>query len=310
MIKIVKKIRSAFTMIELIFVVVILGIIGLMSSDIIFRTYENYAFHRDISDLQSRSKQVLDQISKYLDNSLKSSIAQYNSATPVHRAISEIDFANGDVNITNNRFLEWIGKDIESMRGIWSDGENRVYPGYSGFANVRDSNATDIVTTDCNLSYIEPVQNAITAQPLALAAGGQRTAIYFVYANSVGTVAQRFWDNNGSSLFPVSGFTPDTGIITLSEPPGEISENYYLTYSAYGVQLDNAGNLFLYWNFRPWNGDSINNDAQQRLLMQDVTEFKSWGQSDGSVIRLRVCLSVDISDPDAPEFCKEAMILR
>jgi len=304
-----KKIKDAFTIIELIFVIILLGILGVMGTDIVVRTYENYTFQRDMTDLQSKSKQLLNQISNYLNDSIKFSIAQYNGTD--HVAVENI-LDSDDINTTN--YLEWIGKDIESMRGIWSDAQNRVYSGYSGLADIRESNATFIRTTDCNLGVIDQIEESITGVNDVLDGTNTtpRAALYFVYANSAGTVEQRFWENNGSSLFPVSKLPPNSianDVIELSERPGEISEHYYLSYSAYGLHLENNGDLKLLWNFRPWNGERVTGGASQ-LLMEDVVSFSFWSESEGTIIRLRVCLSTDFDDNAAPIFCKEAIVLR
>jgi len=299
-------IKKAFTIIELIFVIILLGILGFMGADIIVKTYESYNYQKDVADLQSKSKQLLEQITGYLNDSIKLSIAQYDSSLPGHKAVEDV--ADGDINDT--RYLEWIGKDTESMRGVWSAGENRIYSGYSGLADIKESNATFIRTTDCDLSFIDSIQENITGviDPLNGANPTPRAAMYFVYANSGGTVAQRFWDSNASSLFPVWDITGD--IIELSERPDEISEHYYLSYSAYGLHLDNNGELKLFWNFRPWNGDVVDINGTSLLMMQDVVSFKFWSESEGTVIRLRVCLSTDIDNANAPTFCKEAIVLR
>lgn len=297
-----------FTLVELIVVIVLLGILGIMSTDIISQTYRNYVYQKEVAALQSRSRQLLDQLSGYLERAIKPSIARFDGTD--HRAIWGLGLA--DANRSNGYYLEWIGKDTESQRGVWN-GE-RVYPGYSGLANVRDSNGTFIVTSDSNLSIIDTMQYDITgvSDPLDGTYPAPRSALYFVYANSDGTVQERFWDNGGDtlqSLFGIKEFDmPVGGVITLASVPAEIGEQYYLTYSACGIQLEDDGTLYFYRNFRPWNGDVISQDGIERhILMENVVSFRFWSESFDTILRLRVCLRDN--DPDTT-LCKETAVLR
>lgn len=295
----------AFTLIELIIVIVLLGILGVMSTEIISQTYRNYVYQKDIADLQSRSKQLLDQLTTYLDRSIKPSIVHYNGAR--HDSIWGLGVTDANMSAGGGNYLEWIGKDTESLRGIWNG--SRVYPGYSGLANVRDSSGTSIITTDCSLSYINQIQESITGWPDIVNMGRERAALYFVHADSNGTAEQRFWVNP-SSLFNVTGFNnPVDGVIQLENAPFEIGERYYLTYSAYAIQLENDGTLYLYRNFRPWNGEVIDQiRIDPFILMENVASFEFWSESEDSLLRLKVCLEAE--NDSQTTFCKEAVVLR
>ena len=203
--------RSAFTLLELIIVIVLLGIVGVMSTDIISQTYRNYVYQKEVADLQSRSKQLVDQITQHLERSIKPSVARFDGLATYDSVwdLNGIADANGS-------FLEWIGKDLESQRGEWNG--TMVYPGYSGLANVRDSNGSFVITPDCNLSLIDPIQFSLTnvADPLNGGNLTPRAALYFVYANSGGSVQSRFW-NNPTSLFGITQLNiPANGVITVT----------------------------------------------------------------------------------------------
>ena len=111
------KMNKAFTLIEMIFAMIILSIIGVISSDIIYRVYENYMIQKKVSSLELETKIALDQIVKYLENSIKPSIARYDGSS--YEAIADI--SNFDANKSNGGYFVWIAKDIESLRGIWND---------------------------------------------------------------------------------------------------------------------------------------------------------------------------------------------
>lgn len=301
-----KKTKSAFTILELIFAIVLLGIIGTMSADIISRTYDNYNHQNDVANLQSKSKQTLDQIINYLNESIDGSIAKFDGANYI-----DIDTITTFDDINNSNYFVWIQKDTESLRGIWDEGKQRIFPGYSGLANIIDSNNTFVVTSpnDCDLSFINQIQQDITSitDPLNGTNPTPRAALYFVYGNAAGTTESRFWKAPTSSLFPITSIS--SNIITLQNKPDEISEHFYLTYSAYGLHLQNNGELRLVWNFRPWNNESVAN-GESLLLMQDVVSFNFWSESEGTIIRFKVCLSTSFNDTSAPIFCKEAMVTK
>ena len=63
--------RKSFTLVELIFVIVILSIIGVISAQIITKIYEQYIFTRAINELETKTELVLTQIAKRLSLRIK-----------------------------------------------------------------------------------------------------------------------------------------------------------------------------------------------------------------------------------------------
>jgi len=296
--------KKAFTLVEMIFAMVILSIIGVISSDIIYRVYENYMIQKKVSSLELETKIVLDKIVKYLENSIKPSIARYDGKD--YEAIA--DTSKLDANKSSNGYFVWIAKDVESLRGVWNDDKKRVYPAYSSIIDVQHSSDTNIATVDDNLSQIEDIVGAIVGLDSHQVFDNHIEALYFVYANSSGTVQERFW-KHPSSLFVIDSVTDKT--IKLVVKPDEISDKFYLTYTAYGLQVDDEHsdhNLTLFWNFRPWNNESVNdNNTSKSVLIQNVTEFKMWSEGGGGVIRIKLCIT---DNNNITTFCKEAVALR
>jgi prepilin-type N-terminal cleavage/methylation domain-containing protein len=302
--EIFNKMKKAFTLIEMIFAMVILAIIGVISSDIIYRVYENYMIQKKVSSLELETKIVLDQIVKYLENSIKPSIARYDGSN--YEAIADTSKFDANTSSNDSGYFVWIAKDIESLRGIWNDDKKRVYPAYSSVINVEKSSDKNIVTVDDNLSQIKSIVGAIINLNENDVFSNHIEALYFVYANSSGTVQERFWQNP-SSLFVVDSVSDKN--ITLNKKPDEISDKFYLTYTAYGLQFDSEHsdhNLTLFWNFRPWNNKTVN-DGNTSVLIQNVTEFKMWSEGGGGVIRIKLCIT---DDNNITTFCKEAVALR
>ena len=295
--------KRAFTLIELVFVIIITGIIGVISSDIIYKIYDVYIFQKELSTLQLKSRRVLSQISNYLDRSIKQSIAEHDSSNDTYKSIFSDVVANS-ATTSQNTFLIWIDKDLESKKGLYKNGEN--YPGYSSLLNLKESNGTYLKTVDCNLSIVSQFTSDIV--------GGSeqnRSAIYFLYANSKGDVESRFY-KNPTSLFGIGSFISETEM-NLSKKPEQIGDIYNLTYTAYALQLDDDrssddyGKLKLYWNFKPWQNENIN-DANSSFLSDNISSFEYVSQSDGTVIRLKMCFKIKMSDKN--EFCKEAVVTK
>ncbi len=290
-----------FTLIELIIVIVLLGILGVISTDILSQSYRNYLIQKETAGLQSRSKQLLDQLRAYLDQAIKPSIARFDGGVS-HTSVWDL---HGVVSVASNDYLEWIGKDVESLKGMWNG--SRIYPGYSGLADVRQSGGTTVVTSDCDLSFIDPIQGAVTDRPMINGAAWQRAALYFVYADSDGTVAERFWEDDPTSLFGITGFDPENQAILLVKKPEEIGERYCLSYSAYGIGLEADGTLSLYWDFRPWNNEKVT-QGTKRVLMRNVQSLEYRSEAEGTMLRFKVCLERE-EDPGVV-FCKETVVLR
>ena len=213
--------KKAFTLIEMIFAMVILAIIGVISSDIIYRVYENYMIQKKVSSLELETKIVLDQIVKYLENSIKPSIARYDGSN--YEAIADTSKFDANTSSNDSGYFVWIAKDIESLRGIWNDDKKRVYPAYSSVINVEKSSDKNIVTVDDNLSQIKSIVGAIINLNENDVFSNHIEALYFVYANSSGTVQERFWQNP-SSLFVVDSVSDKN--ITLNKKPDEISDKF------------------------------------------------------------------------------------
>lgn len=113
--------RSAFTMLELVFVIVVMGILAKFGVELIKQTYENYARSVIVSSLQEKTENALMQISNRLRERIPDSV-MFPTTTSI----------------------QWISKDIDT----WNAGE------WSGVADLlhRDMNRTNIVTPATTLS--------------------------------------------------------------------------------------------------------------------------------------------------------------
>ena len=66
--------KRAFTLLELVVVIVVLGIIAMISFNAVMNIYSNYFQTRTVNELETQTEIALEQISKRLDHRIKPSV--------------------------------------------------------------------------------------------------------------------------------------------------------------------------------------------------------------------------------------------
>ncbi|WP_200763584.1 type II secretion system protein [Nitrosophilus alvini] len=297
--------RKAFTLIELIFVIVILGIIAVIGSGIFIRIYESYITSRAINELETKTELVLSQLAKRLSYRIKE--ATIARKQPNDSNITALSMAD-----QNYQILEWIGYDNDGFRGEW-DG-TKYQPGWSGFIDLdsNETNKTKIKTPGSKLSYA----NSIISQLSNGAADLNNTGAAIIFKGlPLGFDINNYgWNENPNYgtignhnyVLRVKQAAGQEDVLEFTENLGskDIVEQYYLVWSAYAVVPEN-GNLYLYSNYRPWFAERYN-DGNRNLLAENVSVFK-FRQID-KVIRLKLCLFKNITDDYNISFCKEKVV--
>ena len=105
--------KKAFTLVELIFVIVILGILSVMSTELILNVYKNYVYSKAINELESKVEIALEQISSRLTDRIRhTTIARL----PAGAVIPAGGRAFVAINETTpaHAILEWYGQSSES----------------------------------------------------------------------------------------------------------------------------------------------------------------------------------------------------
>lgn len=311
-------IRRGFTLLEMIFVIVVLGIIATITTDIIGSLYRNYNNAKVLNDLTLKTSNALTIIKKRVDRAIEDSIVyvdDVDNLTGNYEAVYLKLLSKPNINNDDKLgALLWIGKDIESFK-LSGDLQSN---GYSGFADIQESNKTKLSSPDSNFTVTNQVQSDITGESSWEISSGTsyRSVVYFPYFENSGDAEDRFWSNNPTSLYNISGATPDDENLTLAEDMN-VTENYSLSYSAYAITLD-GGDLKLHYNFRPWNGEvlDINDEDKSTTIIDSVNSFKFWSEANGGLLRLQLCVSSEeyitsSSDSENFTYCKEsAVILR
>ena len=216
--------RTAFTMIELIFVIVVIGIIAKFGVEFLIKAYDGYIFSTVQNRLQTQTEVSLEQITNRLQYRIKSSIiARDNDGVATHyRALAS---ANGTETI-----LEWVGYDIDGLRGGAT-----TAPTWSGFIDLTGSTATALQslgtnTTDTN-STISKLSGGL--------AGIANSAIFFIGGNSN---ADGFgWDgtviaDNSHAMHPIGADAQVSHLVPTSNLTNTDAYEYYqLAWTAYAL---------------------------------------------------------------------------
>ena len=302
--------KKGFTLIEVIFVIIVLGIVSSVGSEILVNTAETYLLQKAKHSSSQKVELALEQISNRLlfriDFSLRGKKGD-GTALP----LSDITL------LTPNRLdytdLEWIGYDNDSF-------SSTATPGWSGFVDL-DPGATifdSFVSTGSNLPFANTLMTAKTGSANNGAIIFLDTPYYRNNGANLGYSTTCLYQANGC-IFPVT-----LGGNTVSftgggdRVAGEMiySEFYQLATSAYTVKsvdngdTDRAGNtlfdLELHSNYQPWLGDTDGN-ADISTLAKNVSVFRF--VQENATIRLKLCITENMHNKDITT-CREKAVIR
>jgi hypothetical protein len=304
-------------MIELIFVIVIMGIIGKFGVEFLAQAYKNFLYTNVNHNLQSESEVAVESIAQRLQYRIKDSVVARTAkgGDPV-----PINSASGDSYIV----LEWVGADSEGFRGT-------TLPYWSGIIDLDDSNATTLTSPDTNTSKENDLILSLSDNNTSIA----DAALYFVGSNS-DAKRDYGWDGNitymnaqRGAMHPIDdvagNITQYTNASGTSDFTGvDVYEYYKLAWTAYAVVLedynatgDSTGTLKLYYDYQPWrdrdNSGTTDqcNDApyvKSTTIMEHVSTFKF--TAIGSIMKIQVCVKSDLLEKDGGDYslCKEKTI--
>ncbi|MEA3370760.1 MAG: type II secretion system protein [Campylobacterota bacterium] len=293
------KTRSAFTMIELVFVIVVMGIIGKFGVEFLAQAYKSFIYSNVNNALLSKSASAVEFIGSRLQYRIKDSVIARNGTGG---AVVGLGSASG----TSFSVLEWVSMDIDGYRATTA-------PNWSGIADLDPGQALGLIES--------PATNtgAISALIAQLSDDSTKSvndaALYFIGSNSD---VQTGYGWNGAlgdqtgAMHPINAtgtptqFTPAVGTLTGID----VYEYYKLAWTAYAIE-HNGDDLILHYDYQPWNGDSIaNGDSKTAIIMEDVNTFQF--TAIGEIIKIQVCTQSDIIDGDNDgtgySLCKEKTI--
>jgi len=315
------KNRFAFTMIELIFVIVIMGIIGKFGVEFLAQAYNSFIFSKINHELQSNSEATVEFIAKRLEGRIKDSVIAReanNNFDPI-----------GDVNNSKTYVvLEWVGSDTDGFRGI-SDTNAIHLPDWSGILDLDAGNNNLLISPATDTTKINKTITALSGATSDI----NDSALFFIGANSDARIGYG-WDGNITTINAQQGamhpiqsivgqptqFTSSTGTNFTGV---DIYEYYQLAWSAYAIVMEDynatgndTGTLKLYYNFQPWkdkdgngkgdqySGVNASPNVKSSIIMQNVSTFRF--TAIGSIIKIQVCTKSDLVEEYS--LCKEKTV--
>jgi len=272
----ITRLHPAFTMIELVFAIVILGIVASIGAEIITQTYRSYIIQRAQYRANIKTELALNQIANRLRYAIPGTIG-------AREALGK-PFVPMDVVIDDNmRVLQWVGYDGDSFEAMTSTDRK---PGWSGFCDINASSTTTISTPGSNLNLASTIIGKL---------GGTVSNAQLYFAEDI------------NLSYGVSSIAGET--ITMDPiPPGTmIRERYKLAWSSYALEVNARNDLLLHHHFAPTPEAAINTSTST-LLLHNVTNFRF--KYSGGAFRLKICKTERISNTasETVHACKEKVV--
>ncbi|WP_107970125.1 prepilin-type N-terminal cleavage/methylation domain-containing protein [Campylobacter concisus] len=313
--------KRAFTLLELVVVIVVLGIIAMMSFNAIMNIYSNYFQTKTVNELETQTEIALEQISKRLEHRIKPSV--------IARKTDGAFLALNDSGVNLNakyEILEFIPYAYEIFNDVISlDANDHVIEQggkagrYSGYADLaKSSPATGLISPGSNFTtgVVETIKDLTCKDDT-------RNSKCVDFKNKDGGVVAIFSDvyYNVQDSFGYKGDITKLDIAKVGVKDGQsglngntleisgfdgkqISEQYHLAYTANAIvpeqsadPKDTANGVFdlnLYYDYRPWMGEKYKQNGEKATLAKNVTRFV-FTEKNG-VIVLKLCMRAKNSE--------------
>jgi len=322
------RVTKGFTLIELIFVIIILGIVSSIGSSIIANIYQNYLLERATYRASLKTELAAQQIANLLSYRIpKTTIARDPSDLTDNVLITDPTLASD----TTHTLLEWIGTDNDGFSAS-------VPPAWSGFC---DRDASDdrnyIATRGSNLSLANTIIKNLSNNTVKLT-GTQYPAIFFKHENytknnAASTVVPYRVLGDGTynacmgvvstdktciSTVSYNATNPDR--LTFQHPAGSprkiIVEHYKLAWSAYSIwQVEKSPgskryDLKLCYNYQPWEDERLSSNGCPGTLSTIITNVSVFKFAEsGNTFRFKLCAQENIGEDYNISICKEKAIV-
>ena len=307
--------KRAFTLLELVVVIVVLGIIAMMSFNAIMNIYSNYFQTKTVNELETQTEIALEQISKRLEHRIKPSV--------IARKTDGAFLALNDSGVNLNaeyEILEFIPYAYEIFNDVISlDANDHVIEQggkagrYSGYADLaKSSPATGLISPGSNFTtgVVETIKDLTCREDTNATCvdfknkdGGVAAIFSDVYYDVQNSFGYKGISNLDIAKVGVKSIDGDTLEIS-GFANKQISEQYHLAYTANAIvpeqsadPKDAANGVFdlnLYYDYRPWMGEKYKQNGEKATLAKNVTRFV-FTEKNG-VIVLKLCMRAKNSE--------------
>lgn len=269
--------KKAFTLIELILVIVILAILSLIGTNIYTNVYKNYLTSKIVDEVEDKTQLALDQIASRLSDRVKQATIGRKSSDTNNIVLVYDSRLEHDHDI-----LEWIGQSTQSRNLAGANVDESI--GWSGFLDMGIYEDDKDILIGGTLPATRRVINSISR------GGDQNLAMIFQGISTIRENGYGFRRGENPDKIMVFNMPNNGARITLARNyvGGEISDRYQIAHSAYAIVPEN-GNLYLYYDYRPWIGQTYRN-GRKSLLVENITLFRFRGFS-ASGMDLKLCVN-------------------
>ena len=318
-------------MLELIFVIVILGVVASIGSSVIVKVYESYIVQRAVHRASLKTELAVNLLANRLTYRIDTSVLAHQPGA--FAAADMLPLRALPIAAANtHRALEWIGYDNDGFSTQGSQATLPTLPAWSGFVDLTNPLTTyaSVLSTGSSLLNETIILNNLfpnMANPAMLFLANN-------YHNNVGgntpytaTCLHRIGGAAGC-MFPLQfPFLAGTQFNFNGEGDrvaGNMlyTEFYQLAASAYAVVPEpndavgrltangtNVWDLFFYSDYQPWEGNPRETyiNGTRSLLLPNVSVFR-FTQEENS-IRIKICSIESIGGTDI-SICKEKAVIR
>jgi prepilin-type N-terminal cleavage/methylation domain-containing protein len=283
--------RPGFSLIEMIFVIVILGIVSSIGAEIITNTYKSYILQRAQHRGLLKTELVALQIANRLHHAIPGTVYRIKNDHTYESV--ESAFAGSDEDYIG---LQWVSEDFdgfEAISGAGATGKARR-PGWSGYCDLNTSTKNTLASPGSNFG----LENTII-ENLSKNTGGSSTkhlsdaVIYFPFDSQ---------EHNISSATSTSAYEDNLTLENVSNR--RMYQVYKLAWTSYALVVE-GGDLYLYYNFSP-SPKADYRTHPKSLILKQVSTFKFKGV--GQTIRFKICKQENIGEDFNVTSCKEKAV--
>ncbi|MGZ8556538.1 MAG: type II secretion system protein [Sulfuricurvum sp.] len=302
--------RRGFTFIELLFVIVILGIVGGIALEAVRQYYEGIFKTQEYSRRVAEADHILDQLTKYFENAIDKSIVNLDE-NKADGALDGTCVGRPTDTSTGDYTVAFVGVDNDSLRTTGK-------PGWSETVAPVPFTGTTLTSDDADFSAANAIITGLyPTSDLA------NSAIYNHQGAEYG--CQYFnWnaDNNLSAYYTINGVAGNTlTLINNAVVASPDNDRKYLLRTGYAFRVLNDGTFMMYTNFRPWKGELYTAAVKQNILGQNVAHLYVDSSTEngedqgefGLVWRLKVCMrgldaNLSTTDTESQAICRERRV--
>ena len=332
--------KRAFTLVELIVVIVILGILATIATEILLKVYKNYVITKSTNALVFKTDIVLNTLAAKLENRVKNSVIATECNATKNECINGniSDFISiqqiNENNADKYPVMEWISKDIYSKRGEWDENLKRVVPGWSEFVDLKDTykfqnDEYNITIPYSRLSIVQEIDGNFTESwgidgydnvfennlSVIIFSGSNGRGAFNDINHSYGWYKVKYPNNKAQKIFAIIDKNQNIIKIKTIDDTNDttVYEGAFLINTAFAIvpsynQDTKDYNLTLFFNYFPWKKQKYT-DGNSSLMATHITQFKFKEQN--GLLRLFLCIqdpNVKINEHENLTICKERIV--